>query len=129
RPVNREGVERLLARNLTGLKEIGPLDVDGVRPFDYLPPRARRIIEGADAAHVKGANYFETCQIPGKETCHAFTVYGPISRTYTGLRDFDAVFAHLPAGTAGYAHHREPDQIVTLRDVVRRRDAEATRHA
>lgn len=88
---------------------------------EYLPPEARRVIDDADAVYIKGANFFETCQIPEKDTFHAFVVYGPISRLYTGLRDFDAVFAYLPAGTAGYIHDRDPGRIITLQQVIRAR--------
>src|ERR1019366_6410895 len=33
---------------------------------EYLPPEARRVIDDADAVYIKGANFFETCQIPEK---------------------------------------------------------------
>jgi len=85
---------------------------------EYLSQRARRAISQADAVYIKGANFFETCQIPEKETFYAFVVYGPISRLYTGLQDFSAVFAHLPAGTAGYVHNRQSEKIVTLSHIV-----------
>ncbi len=87
---------------------------------NYLPIKARRAIQKVDAVYIKGANYFETCQLQEKETFHAFVVFGPISRLYTGLHDYDAVFAHLPAGVTGYAHAREPHDIQTLADVLRK---------
>ncbi|KJU85666.1 hypothetical protein MBAV_002140, partial [Candidatus Magnetobacterium bavaricum] len=62
--------------------------------INYLPSSAREVIELSDAIYVKGANFFETCQIPQKDTFYAFVVYGPVSRAYTGLRDYDAVFAY-----------------------------------
>src|ERR1041384_1112387 len=84
-----------------------------------LPAVAVRVIEQADAVYIKGANFFETCQIPEKETFYAFVVHGPVSRSCTGLRDLDGVFAHIPAGTAGY-RYREPgsDSVSSLADVV-----------
>jgi hypothetical protein len=88
---------------------------------EYLPLPARRILDEADAIYVKGAKFFETCQIPHKETFYAFVVYGPISRLYTGLRDFDAVFAYLPAGTTGYIHNRDCERIVTLKQIIGKR--------
>jgi hypothetical protein len=85
---------------------------------NYLPGNARHVLDRADAVYIKGANFFETCQIPGKPTFHAFTVFGGVSRSYTGLNDFDRVFAFLPAGTAGYLHSRNKEEIITLRDIV-----------
>jgi hypothetical protein len=67
-----------------------------------LTPDAKNWIAQADAVFVKGANFFETLQIPEKETFYAFVVYGPVSRACTGLNDFDAVWAHVPAGCVGY---------------------------
>jgi hypothetical protein len=85
---------------------------------NYLPGPAMRAIACADAVYIKGANFFETCQIKEKDTYHAFVVFGPVSRMYTGLRDFDAIFAHLPAGTIGYEHKLPPERVVTLLDMV-----------
>jgi hypothetical protein len=85
---------------------------------NYLPPSATEIINRADAVYIKGANFFETCQIIDKDAFHAFVVYGPISRKYTGLNDFDAVFAYVPAGHAGYVHHPNPRRIITLGDSI-----------
>ncbi|HEX2971198.1 MAG TPA: hypothetical protein VHP11_02625 [Tepidisphaeraceae bacterium] len=87
---------------------------------NYLPPAARRVLEDADMVYIKGANFFETCQIPEKPTVHAFVVYGPISRYYTGLQDLDGVFAFLPAGTAGYRHPRTGEPIQTLLETTRK---------
>ena len=70
----------------------------------YLPQKALEVIDAADAVYVKGANFFETCQLRHKNTFYAFVVYGPISRAYSGLDDFQAVFAYLPAGRTGYEH-------------------------
>ncbi len=69
---------------------------------NFLPPKARLILDRSDAIFIKGANFFETCQIPEKDTYYAFVVYGPISRSCSGLNDFDGVFAYVPAGKAGY---------------------------
>ena len=82
----------------------------------------RTVIREADAVFIKGANFFETCQIREKPTFHAFVVYGPVSKSYTGLGDFDGVFAYLPPGEVGYAHRRHGDRHETLREVVTRRD-------
>jgi hypothetical protein len=86
----------------------------------YLPPQAKEAIRAADAVFVKGANFFETCQIPEKDTFHAFVVYGPISRAYSGFCDLDGVFAHIPAGRSGY-YHREKSfgGIVNLDSVIK----------
>jgi hypothetical protein len=86
---------------------------------NYLPPNAKQILENADAVYIKGANFFETCQIPEKPTFHAFVVYGPISRFYSGLKDFDGVFAFLPAGTTGYRHPRGGQPVRTLLEITR----------
>jgi hypothetical protein len=79
-----------------------------------------RVIQKADADYIKVPNLFETCQIPEKESFHGFVVYGPISRSYTGLWDFDGVFAQVSAGTAGY-HNRElgGSGVISLSDIVR----------
>lgn len=84
----------------------------------YLPPAARSLIQASDAVFIKGANFFETCQLVEKHTFHAFVVYGPISRAYTGLPDFSGVFAHLPPGVTGFRHRRRREDIVTLRTIV-----------
>ena len=88
----------------------------------YLPPNARRVIDSADIVYIKGANFFETCQISEKVSFHAFVVFGPVSRAYSGLADYEAVFAYLPPGIAGYIHHPIAEEIVTLKQIVRNRD-------
>ena len=85
---------------------------------DLLPPHARKVIDRCDAVYIKGANFFETCQILEKHTFHAFVVFGPVSRAYTGLDDFSAVFVHLAPGTPGFLHRRRDEEIVTLRAIV-----------
>jgi hypothetical protein len=87
---------------------------------NYLPEAAERVIAEGDAVYIKGANFFETCQIQGKDTYHAFVVYGPVSRAYTGLQDFDPVFVHLPVGVTGYQHRPPPGRVTTLLDVIGR---------
>jgi hypothetical protein len=89
---------------------------------NYIPPSARHVINESDAVYIKGANFFETCQIPEKESFHAFVVFGPISRAYSGLNDYEAVFAYLPGGIAGYIHHSKAEEIVTLKEIIRNRD-------
>ncbi len=89
---------------------------------NYLPPNARQVIKESDVVYIKGANFFETCQIPEKECFHAFVVFGPVSRAYTGLTDYEAVFAYLPAGIAGYLHHFKAEEIITLKDIIQNRD-------
>jgi len=75
---------------------------------------ARKAILEADFVFVKGLNFFETCQLKDKDVFHSFVVYGPISRTYTGLPDLAGVFAFLPAGVAGYEHSVDPSRVSTL---------------
>jgi hypothetical protein len=111
-----------LANHLNGQLRVLPIYCPLVSfQTEYLPQRAKRAISQADAVYIKGANFFETCQIPEKETFYAFVVFGPISRLYTGLQNFDAVFAHLPAGTAGYVHNQQSEKIVTLTQIVQER--------
>lgn len=88
---------------------------------NYLSSAATRAIHLADAVYVKGANFFETCQIVDKPTFHAFVVFGPISRMLTGLTDGAAVFAYLPPGCAGYQHQGSEAPTVTLSEVIRQR--------
>lgn len=84
---------------------------------NYLPQEAHDAIGAADAVYIKGANFFETCQIRDKHTFYGFVVYGPISRAYSGLNDFDAVFAHVPPGSTGYIHGGKMGSITTLRQI------------
>jgi hypothetical protein len=86
-----------------------------------LPPAAKQAIQDSDAVFVKGANFFETCQIVEKDAIYAFVVFGPISRIYSGLQDYDPVFAFIPAGGTGYVHDKNQTQIRTLRETVTRR--------
>lgn len=83
-----------------------------------LPPVAKQAILDSDLVFVKGANFFETCQIVEKDTIYAFVVFGPISRIYSGLKDYDPVFAYIPAGETGYVHDKDQAQIRTLRETV-----------
>ena len=85
---------------------------------NLLTPAQKAVIDNSDAIYIKGASFFETCQFPHKETFYAFVVYGPITRKYSGLQDFDAVFAYIPSGLSAYTHHDNEEQIVTLREVV-----------
>jgi hypothetical protein len=78
---------------------------------EFLPLEAREAIAGSNAVFVKGANFFETCQIQDKPAFHAFVVYGPVSRRYTGLHDFDPVFVFVPAGRLGYARTTSSMQV------------------
>ena len=94
---------------------------------NLLTPDAREIIARSDAVYIKGANFFETCQIPEKHTFHAFVVYGPISRAYTGLNDYSGVFVHLPPGTTGFLHSKNPDEILTLSSIVLGQSGESNR--
>lgn len=85
---------------------------------NYLPNSVKEAIDKADAVYIKGANFFETCQIAEKDTFYGFVVYGPISQAYTDLNDYDAVFAYVPVGQVGYVHHANPAHIITLRHLV-----------
>jgi hypothetical protein len=89
---------------------------------EFLPTEAKNAIARSDLVFVKGANFFETCQIPEKDSIHAFVVYGPISRTYSGFNDYEGVFVWLPAGTPGYVHAQSPSGILTLKHIHSRRD-------
>jgi hypothetical protein len=85
---------------------------------NYLPMSALRVINEADAIYIKGANFFETCQFREKETFYAFVVYGAMSRRYSGLNDFDGVFAHVPCGSVGYIHNAAGRPPIRLKDIV-----------
>jgi len=85
---------------------------------NYLPRFASQVIGEADVIFIKGANFFETCQLREKETFYAFVVYGAISRRYSGLSDFDGVFAYVPTGRVGYIHNAAGRPPTTLRDIV-----------
>ena len=81
---------------------------------NLLPGTAHNALRAADFVYVKGLNFFETCQIRSKDTYHAFVMLGPISQLYTGLQDYDAVFAHVLSGVMGYTHDRDSSRIRTL---------------
>lgn len=83
-----------------------------------LPERARRAIDRADAVYIKGANFFEACQIEPAETFYAFVVFGQMSRYVTGLPDYAGVFAEVPPGSMGYRYSSDRGQHRTLLDVV-----------
>ncbi len=85
---------------------------------NYLPRSASRVIGKADIVFIKGANFFETCQLREKETFYAFVVYGALSRRYSGLNDFDGVFAYVPGGRVGYIHNAAGRPPITLKDIV-----------
>ncbi|MES9948582.1 MAG: hypothetical protein ABW118_06465 [Candidatus Thiodiazotropha sp.] len=85
---------------------------------NYLDQEALDSVSKADLVFVKGLNFFETCQFSEKDTFHSFVVYGPTSRLYTGLSDYDGVFAFLPAGKTGYIHDREETRITNLKMIV-----------
>ncbi len=85
---------------------------------NFLPMAARDVISNSDVIYIKGANFFETCQLLEKEKFYAFVVYGPISQLYTGLNEYDAVFAYVPAGCAGYVHHWDQKRIRTLKEII-----------
>jgi len=78
---------------------------------------AKNAINDADLVFIKGLNFFETCQLKDKDVFHAFVVYGPISRTYTGLPELSGVFAYFPAGVAGYEHSSEPSKLITMSSI------------
>jgi hypothetical protein len=86
--------------------------------WNFFTNHTRNAIDRANAVYVKGLNFFETCQLPHKDAYYAFVVYGPISRQYTGLQDFDGVFARLPPQVVGYEHATVPDRIRTLCDII-----------
>lgn len=88
---------------------------------EYLPVSVLRRIDNSHAVFVKGANFFETFQVPHKPCFYAFVVFGPVSRAYSGLNDHDAVFAYVPAGASGYRHGNPCEGMQTLRDVVENR--------
>lgn len=75
------------------------------------------VINNSDFIYIKGLNFFETCQIKNKDTYYAFVVYGPVSCLYTGLNDFDAVFAFVPEGEEGFRHDKDQTKIKTLSEV------------
>lgn len=83
-----------------------------------LPLVARQTIRASDAVFVKGASFFETCQIVEKDAFYAFVVFGSLSRLYSGLQDYDPVFAYVPAGKFGYIHHKNQVHVRTLRKLV-----------
>jgi hypothetical protein len=84
---------------------------------NFLTSPANKVIDGVDFVYVKGANFFETCQLVDKDVFYAFVVFGPISQLYTGLNNFDAVFAYVPKGLEGYKHHSNPSRILTLKTI------------
>ncbi|MCU7943518.1 MAG: hypothetical protein KZQ87_12650 [Candidatus Thiodiazotropha sp. (ex Cardiolucina cf. quadrata)] len=93
--------------------------------YNLLDSDAERAIREADLVFVKGLNFFETCQLAEKDTFYSFVVYGPVSRSYTGLSDLSGVFAFLPKGKTGYRRTRNACQRQTLADVCGKTQAKA----
>lgn len=87
---------------------------------NFLMADAVELINSADAVFIKGANFFETLQIAPKETFYGFVVYGPVSQTCTGLDNFNAVWAHVPAGEVGYKFSEHGLIARTLRQTIGR---------
>jgi hypothetical protein len=87
----------------------------------YLKPATRRRIEAASMVYVKGANFFETFQLPRTNSYHAFTVHGEMSETLTGCPDGTGIWANLPPGRRGYIYHG-PADIETLIALVEKQD-------
>jgi len=85
---------------------------------NYFTKEMRTAIDKSDFVYIKGLNFFETCQIKEKDTFYAFVIYGPISELYTGLKNYDAVFVHIPIGQCGYYHNRDKSKIITLTQIV-----------
>ncbi len=85
---------------------------------NFLSENAWKVIKYCNAIFIKGLNFFETCQIMEKDTFYSFVVYGPISNLYTGLNNYDGVFAYIPSGKTGYIHHRNHTKINKLVDII-----------
>ena len=83
----------------------------------YLRPETRLVIKQANAVYIKGANFFETFQIPDTIRYHCFTVHDRTSMLLTGCARSSGVFVKLNAGQSGYTYHAH-DQIETLRTKV-----------
>lgn len=81
----------------------------------YLRHETRRIISNAHGVYVKGANFFETFQLPESIAYHAFTVYGEMSMILTGFLQGSGIFARSPRGETCFAYYG-PDDVTTLRD-------------
>ncbi len=85
---------------------------------NFLTKTVREAIQRADVVYVKGANYFETLQLKEKDVFYAFVVHGPICTKYTGLKEYDSVFAYVPAGKAGYVHGKGTSRLRRLVDTL-----------
>ena len=86
---------------------------------NFISKNAWEIIDKSDFLYIKGLNFFETCQNMGKDAFYAFVVYGPISSLYTGLINFDPVFAFIPKDKTGYIHNKDHTKIKRLIDIVK----------
>ena len=84
---------------------------------EFMTASTKRVIAAADIVYIKGMNFFETCQFKDLDTYYAFVVYGTVSQTYTGLNNFEGVFAHVPTGKTGYVHSEKRERILTLRSM------------
>ncbi len=85
--------------------------------INFLTKNVLDAINKSDFVYVKGANFFETCQIIEKPVFYAFVVYGNVSRKYTGLNNFDAVFSFIPKSISGYVHNKDENKVVRLIDL------------
>jgi hypothetical protein len=84
---------------------------------DYLSVVAREVIEHADFVYVKGANFFETFQLPQKTRYHCFTVSGPTGVMLTGFPEGTGIFARIPAGVNGFEYF-DSTHITTLKELL-----------
>jgi hypothetical protein len=84
---------------------------------DYLSELAREVIEESDFVYVKGANFFETFQLPKKTRYHCFTVSGPTGVMLTGFPEGTGIFARIPAGVNGFEYF-DSTHITTLKELL-----------
>jgi hypothetical protein len=86
----------------------------------YLSSETLRWIDSAGLIYIKGANFFETIQVPNKKVYHAFTIYGEMCSTLTGYPQGRGVFVGIPPGGVPFVY-TDSDHVVTLKQIVETR--------
>jgi hypothetical protein len=86
----------------------------------HLSAAARERIRCSRMVYIKGANFFETMQMPGNVRYHSFTVYGMTSRMLAGSEEESGIFVRLDPEDAGYRYD-SPEMIETLTHIIKRK--------
>ena len=83
----------------------------------YLQSQTRQALHRSRFTYIKGANFFETLQLPQLTRYHCFTIHGPTGVILTGGAENQGVFAKLGPGQMAYTYYSSV-HIETLHDKI-----------